>query len=133
VAVELLATNAYMQFETAAVTLQRYTSNIIRDPNEPKYRRIRLDNSTFDRNVRQTRGGIRFLEAIGFLEINGFLELEQPSEVDAVQEALSLLALKVEQMKLAEQAKIDAERAKVQATRQLKDDAKRDRLAMICA
>lgn len=131
VAVELLATNPFLQFETAALTLNKYVANIIRDPAEPKYRKIRIENATFDRNVRQPRGGIRFLEALGFREVSGFLELEHPSSTLEIQHALELLLAKVEAMRLAEQQKIDSERAKIEAERRLKDDAKRQRLAMI--
>jgi len=131
VAVELLSTNPFLQFEQAALTLNKYVANVIRDPAEPKYRRIRLENATFDRNVRQPRGGIRFLEALGFHEVNGFLELEQPDNTLEIQQALELLLAKVEAMRLAEQQKVAEERAKIEAERRLKDDAKRQRLAMI--
>jgi hypothetical protein len=116
VAVELLATNPYLQFETAVETLRKYVSNIVEKPDEPKYRKIRLQNATFDRNVRQPRGGIRFLESIGFHEVNGFLELDAANP-EQIQQALDLLLAKLQQMKDEEQRKIDAERAEADALR----------------
>jgi len=130
VAVELLATNPFLQFETAVETLRKYVSNIVQKPDEPKYRKIRLENATFDRNVRQPRGGIRFLESIGFREVNGFLELDQ-ADAASIQQALDLLLAKLQLMKDEEERKVNEERAEADALRLKRELSKEEKLKAI--
>ena len=89
-AVAQLATNPRPQFEAAVKTLQQYVSNIIEKPNEPKYRRIKLENAIFVKHVRQAQGGVAFLKALGFCEGGGVLELYEPN-IGAMRHALQLL------------------------------------------
>ncbi|KAF3327714.1 UBX domain-containing protein 4 [Carex littledalei] len=47
-------------------TLLRIVGNVAKNPNEDKYRRIRLSNHAFQERVGNFKGGIEFLELCGF-------------------------------------------------------------------
>ncbi|EIE21636.1 hypothetical protein COCSUDRAFT_30128 [Coccomyxa subellipsoidea C-169] len=47
-------------------TLLKYCGNIVRDPNEEKFRKIRLSNAAFQTRVGSVEGSLRFLELLGF-------------------------------------------------------------------
>ncbi|KAH7316226.1 hypothetical protein KP509_21G083900 [Ceratopteris richardii] len=47
-------------------TLLTYIGNIVRSPDEEKFRKIRVSNPTFQERVGSLRGGIQFLEICGF-------------------------------------------------------------------
>lgn len=49
-------------------TIQKYLSNIMDNPGEEKYRKIRRANKTFAQKVAGCRGAVEFLKAIGFQE-----------------------------------------------------------------
>ncbi|CAK8560167.1 unnamed protein product [Lathyrus sativus] len=59
-------------------TLLVYIGNVVKNPNEEKFRKIRLSNSLFQDRVGSLNGGMEFLELCGFERTNGFLYL--PSE-----------------------------------------------------
>jgi hypothetical protein len=58
-------------------TLLTYIGNVAKNPDEEKFRKIRLTNATFQERVGNLHGGIEFLELCGFekLEGNEFLFL----------------------------------------------------------
>ncbi|WVZ75324.1 hypothetical protein U9M48_023391 [Paspalum notatum var. saurae] len=58
-------------------TLLTYIGNVAKNPDEEKFRKIRLTNATFQERVGSLNGGIEFLELCGFekLEGNEFLFL----------------------------------------------------------
>ncbi|KAJ3675721.1 hypothetical protein LUZ60_004763 [Juncus effusus] len=66
-------------------TLLTYIGNVVKNPNEEKFRKIRLNNPSFQERVGGLHGGIEFLELCGFEKIeNGeFLFLER-EKVDSV-------------------------------------------------
>ncbi|MCO5584163.1 hypothetical protein L7F22_038086 [Adiantum nelumboides] len=47
-------------------TLLTYVGNIVRSPDEEKYRKIRISNPTFQERVGSLKGGVQFLEICGF-------------------------------------------------------------------
>lgn len=53
-------------FKTACSTLLKYMGNVARNPDEEKYRRIRLGNAVFQQRVASVNGGVEFLELCGF-------------------------------------------------------------------
>ena len=53
---------------TALTTLRVYTSNIMSNPEEHKYRSIKKDNKAFQDRVAKVTGGVIFLKALGFTE-----------------------------------------------------------------
>ncbi|MQM05039.1 hypothetical protein Taro_037841 [Colocasia esculenta] len=66
-------------------TLLTYVGNVAMNPNEEKFRKIRLTNATFHDRVGNLKGGIEFLELCGFEKIEGdeFLMLAR-DKVDVV-------------------------------------------------
>ncbi|KAI0523017.1 hypothetical protein KFK09_005407 [Dendrobium nobile] len=52
-------------------TLLTYVGNVARNPNEEKFRKIRLNNATFQDRVGSLHGGIEFLEICGFEKQEG--------------------------------------------------------------
>lgn len=52
-------------------TLLIYVGNIIKNPDEEKYRRIRVSNPIFQDRVGSVKGGMEFLELCGFERIEG--------------------------------------------------------------
>lgn len=52
-------------------TLLTYVGNVARNPDEEKFRKIRLSNQTFQDRVGGLKGGIEFLEVCGFEKIDG--------------------------------------------------------------
>ncbi|XP_073219535.1 uncharacterized protein [Cicer arietinum] len=59
-------------------TLLVYVGNVVKNPNEEKYRKIRLSNPLFQDRVGSLNGGVEFLELCGFERMDDFLYL--PSE-----------------------------------------------------
>lgn len=52
-------------------TLLTYVGNVAKNPDEEKFRKIRLNNPSFQERVGGLRGGIEFLELCGFEKIEG--------------------------------------------------------------
>ncbi|KAK9183543.1 hypothetical protein WN944_026696 [Citrus x changshan-huyou] len=66
-------------------TLLTYIGNVAKNPNEEKFRKIRLSNQTFQDRVGALNGGLEFLELCGFEKIEGGEFLFLPREkVDMV-------------------------------------------------
>ncbi|VDO73186.1 unnamed protein product [Heligmosomoides polygyrus] len=89
--------------EAAVETIGKYLQNIIENPDEPKYRRIRMSNKVFQERVLSAKGGREFLSATGFKEAleplregdtpESFLVISQTaaSDVGRLVSALSML------------------------------------------
>lgn len=52
-------------------TLLTYVGNVARNPDEEKFRKIRLSNQTFQERIGSLQGGIEFLEVCGFQKLEG--------------------------------------------------------------
>ncbi|EAY85969.1 hypothetical protein OsI_07335 [Oryza sativa Indica Group] len=67
-------------------TLLTYIGNVAKNPDEEKFRKIRLSNATFQERVGNLHGGIEFLQLCGFekLEGNEFLFLARDKVDKAV-------------------------------------------------
>ncbi|XP_049398379.1 uncharacterized protein LOC125862372 [Solanum stenotomum] len=57
--------------KTAFNTLLTYAKNVATNPNEEKFRKIRLSNAAFQDRIGKLQGGIEFLEHCGFEKIEG--------------------------------------------------------------
>lgn len=66
--------------KTAFNTLLTFVKNVATNPNEEKFRKIRLSNATFQTRVGSLKGGIEFLELCGFGKIEGGEFLFLPRE-----------------------------------------------------
>ncbi|KAL6571229.1 hypothetical protein OROHE_002872 [Orobanche hederae] len=71
--------------KTAFNTLLTFAKNVATNPDEEKYRKIRLTNANFQDRVGKLKGGIEFLELCGFEKIEGGEFMYLPREkVDIV-------------------------------------------------
>lgn len=61
-------------------TLLIYVGNIVKNPNEDKYKKIRVGNPLFQDRVGSMKGGIEFLELCGFEKTEGGNFLYLPSD-----------------------------------------------------
>ncbi|GFP80677.1 UBX domain-containing protein 6 [Phtheirospermum japonicum] len=61
-------------------TLLTFAKNVATNPNEEKFRKIRLTNANFQERVGKLKGGIEFLELCGFEKIEGGEFLYLPRE-----------------------------------------------------
>ncbi|CAI9776114.1 unnamed protein product [Fraxinus pennsylvanica] len=66
--------------KTAFNTLFTYAKNVATNPNEEKFRKIKLSNPAFQDRVGNLKGGIEFLELCGFEKIEGGEFLYLPRE-----------------------------------------------------
>lgn len=53
-------------YKTAASTLLKYLGNVVRAPDEDKFRNINLGNAAFQSRVRGVPGAVDFLKVVGF-------------------------------------------------------------------
>ncbi|XP_054781774.1 uncharacterized protein LOC129288970 isoform X2 [Prosopis cineraria] len=58
-------------------TLLIYVGNVVKNPNQEKYRKIRLSNPLFQDRVGSLNGGVDFLELCGFEKMDDFLYLPE--------------------------------------------------------
>ena len=56
--------------KTCFKTIGVYTGNVVKDPSEPKYQSINLENAAFQKRVGKINGGLMILKGFGF-EDNG--------------------------------------------------------------
>jgi len=54
--------------KTCLKTISIYLNNVLKDPKEEKYRRINLNNETFQKRVGKIAGGLTILKGVGFDE-----------------------------------------------------------------
>ncbi|KAG1363440.1 UBX domain-containing protein 1-like [Cocos nucifera] len=74
-----------VRVKRAFQTLLIYVGNVAKNPDEEKFRKIRLSNPTFQDRVGSLKGGIRFLELCGFEKLEGDEYLYLPRDkVDMV-------------------------------------------------
>ncbi|CAL8469381.1 g8922 [Coccomyxa elongata] len=71
--------------KTCWATLLKYCSNIVKDPNEEKFRKIRLSNAAFQTRVSSVEGSLRFLELLGFQKDEGGEYLVMPRDKVSVE------------------------------------------------
>ena len=53
-------------------TLNKYFSNILKNPNENKFRSIKQENKVFQNRIKNVVGGVNILTTVGFENENGF-------------------------------------------------------------
>jgi hypothetical protein len=71
------------KWRAAVTTILRILANVLQDPFEEKYRRVRLQNPTFQAKVSTVAGALDFLHAAGFGYVSErdetFLALPSPA------------------------------------------------------
>lgn len=63
--------------KTCFKTICVYTSNVLKDPSDPKYQSINLENKAFQNRVGKIQGGRVILQGFGFEEEDGKLVLQK--------------------------------------------------------
>ncbi|XP_074568637.1 uncharacterized protein LOC141825148 [Curcuma longa] len=66
--------------EKAFTTLAIYVRNVVKNPEEEKFRKIRLGNLNFQDRVGRLKGGMEFLELCGFEKVEGDKYLYLPRD-----------------------------------------------------
>jgi hypothetical protein len=54
--------------KTCFKTISVYLGNIMKDPQEEKFRKINLGNENFQKRVGKITGGLNILKGVGFIE-----------------------------------------------------------------
>lgn len=67
-AIELLRLNDGLEFVAATELLFKILQNIMKNPDEPKFRTLKRSGASFTKAVGSAKGGVRFLKACGFVE-----------------------------------------------------------------
>lgn len=75
------------QFKTACSTLLKYLGNIAANPQEPKFRSIKLSNAAFQQRVAAVPGSLDFLQLCGFKMSSEALTMEEADVQPAVLQA----------------------------------------------
>lgn len=71
--------------------LKAYIGNLVKDPQNEKFKKINLLNANFKEKVGNVAGGINFLKALGFEEKETTLEIAKV-DLDLINKALKLLS-----------------------------------------
>jgi len=88
-AIEALRQNPGSKFDETSGILCKLLGNILANPEDDKYRKIRLSNAKINAAIVQVPGAIDILLAVGFVEDDGHLYISSTTALAAVQDALT--------------------------------------------
>nr|KAF6335544.1 N-glycanase 1 [Pipistrellus kuhlii] len=91
-AVAELCQNPPETFLEASKLLLTYADNILRNPNDEKYRSIRIGNATFSTRLLPVRGAVECLFEMGFEEGETHLIFPKKASVEQLQKIRDLIA-----------------------------------------
>lgn len=103
VGLEMLSEARLGEFESASATVNKLLGNILANPAEPKFRKIRTTNPKISLLL-STRGIRAILIGAGFAEEGEFLVLPDDAPTDAINDALAGLAAQASERAVGEQA-----------------------------
>ena len=66
---QLVNENSVADFLKASDILLKFASNVLNNPNEPKYRKIRLSNPVVETKLLPVSGALQCLFEMGFQEV----------------------------------------------------------------
>ncbi|XP_057595480.1 peptide-N(4)-(N-acetyl-beta-glucosaminyl)asparagine amidase isoform X3 [Hippopotamus amphibius kiboko] len=92
-AVAELCQNTPETFLEASKLLLTYADNILRNPNDEKYRSIRIGNATFSTRLLPVRGAVECLFEMGFEEGETHLIFPKKASVEQLQKIRDLIAI----------------------------------------
>jgi len=134
VGIEMISEARDGEFDAAQALLQKILGNVVANPSEDKYRKLRSSNGKIAQLL-ATKGVRALLRGAGFVEEGEFLVLAMETPVDGVQSALTGLQASVQQRAHTSEAskqaalqerkanqEMDSERRKVMKM-QISDDA----------
>ncbi|XP_041665212.1 peptide-N(4)-(N-acetyl-beta-glucosaminyl)asparagine amidase [Cheilinus undulatus] len=96
-AVTTLCENSNEEFLDASKLLITYADNILRNPNEEKYRSIRIGNPTFSTKLLPIKGAVECLFEMGFEEAETHLVFPKSASVDQLKLIRESIAAEREQ------------------------------------
>ena len=70
--------------------LKAYLSNLLKDPENEKFRKINKENKAFSERIGKVEGGLFFLRAVGFEDDGSFLVMKK-ADTELIKSALELL------------------------------------------
>lgn len=116
-AIEKLQLNLKHDFAELAATVHKMFGNVLANPGEQKFRKIRYSNPTFIAKVWSLKGGAEIFEVAGWKKDTieaGFLVLPEGTDLALLQRALDALKAETEERAATEdkKRKLDAEAAK---------------------
>ena len=76
-------------------TLSVFVRNVLKDPTNPKFRRIRATNAKIVERVLSPSGGREFLDALGFVEEGEFLVLPAGADLGTLRAGQAVLVARV--------------------------------------
>ena len=76
--------------KTCFKTFVTFCKNVLKDPTEPKFRKINLDNENVQKRITKLHGGMGLLKAVGFKEDGSFLVMDEP-DLDRVKEFMNIV------------------------------------------
>ncbi|XP_072139264.1 peptide-N(4)-(N-acetyl-beta-glucosaminyl)asparagine amidase [Mobula birostris] len=91
-AVQALSENPEALFLDASELLLRYADNILRNPNEDKYKSIKIENQTFSNRLLPVKGAVECLFEMGFEEEETHLVFPKNGSVQRLQRVRDLIA-----------------------------------------
>mmetsp|Transcript_15186 Transcript_15186/g.39242 ORF Transcript_15186/g.39242 Transcript_15186/m.39242 type:complete len:276 (-) Transcript_15186:250-1077(-) len=113
---EKLDLNNKHEYATCVETMQKMLGNVLANPSEPKYRKIRSSNPNFVAKVYSCKGAPELFQLAGFKDTveEGFLVLPDATDLAPLQKAINTLASHVATRKEKEEKKLklDQERAR---------------------
>ena len=89
-------------FIKAAELLIKYADNILSNPTNTKYRKIKTTNENFLKNIVKTTGAVECVKAMGFFVENDFYVLPEESCLDKLKRIRNELHKQCEKIKLRE-------------------------------
>jgi len=95
---ELLKNPDFFKTLAAADTFAKIVANIVDQPTEPRFRRIRLANAAFRDRLWSVVGGPALLHAAGFREVDGGESIELPSNADDLGALATLVQEAIEEV-----------------------------------
>lgn len=117
VTAERLALNNKHEFTALMATVQKMFGNVLANPTEPKYRKIKQANPNFQAKVYSCKGAPELFSMAGFKEIVedgvAFLVLPEAADLALLQKALDLLVEQDKERNDSEEKKrkLEAEKA----------------------
>lgn len=90
-AVRKLLNNAPIPFKLVTETLFKVLTNIINNPDEPKYCELKRDSATFTEKISSCAGGLAFLKASGFVADGEVMRIQPPIEVERLRRTRAVL------------------------------------------
>ena len=125
---EKLELNGRNEYTVLSETVTKMLNNVINNPGEPKYRKVRPSNPTFNAKVYSCSGAAALFQLVGFKENveEGFLVLPEAADLDLLRKAVDALAAQAVARGQAEEKKRKLEQEKAAKAREARAQKARE-------